>query len=317
MTKKDSSIDLGPIPRRDVLRGIAACAVTATLAKGATAASALLPASPGPKPVRFALLGDWGCGDENTIRVARQMAAAHDRLPLDMIVTAGDNIYPDGAAERFGECFERPFEPIIRRRVPVFACLGNHDVRSGTEAQMRYPLFNMGGRNYYTQSAADRLLDLFMLDSNAFDRRQLAWLEGELSRSTALWKVAVCHHPPFSSGKRHGSDEGLRAVLHPVLVRHGVQAVFSGHDHVYQRVTPQDGVQYFVSGAGGKVRVGNLKMADRLVAAGYDDDSHFMLVEADATRLAFRAVNVDGWVVDEGALAAPARASASRRLTGA
>src|SRR4029079_10971607 len=108
--------------------------------------------------------------------------------------------------------------------------------------------------------------------------------------STAAWKVPVFHHPIYSSGKAHGSDTSLRKVLEPVLVRHNVKVAFSGHDHVYQRVTPQQGVQYFVSGAGGKIREGDLNR-DGLVAAGYDADSHFMLLEADATRFAFKAVN--------------------------
>jgi 3',5'-cyclic AMP phosphodiesterase CpdA len=292
----------GTLTRRNLLRGMAAFAATAALARGAAGRSLLASAA---KPVHFALLGDWGNGDNNTTQIARQMLSAHDRTPLDMIVTAGDNIYPDGAAERFGEYFERPFEGLIKKNVPVYACLGNHDVRSGSDAQMRYPLFNMGGRNYYRKSAGDGTLDMFVLDSNMMDRRQVSWLEDELRRSTAAWKIAVFHHPPFSSGKKHGSDDGLQSVLHPIFVRNGVRAVFNGHDHFYQRVTPQDGVQYFVSGAGGKIRVGNLRMADRLVAAGYDDDSHFMLVDVDASRLAFRAINTGGKVVDEGVIAAP------------
>lgn len=307
--KDRASIETRSMTRRDLLRGVGAFAATAALAKG-VAASALV-GGPQSKPVRFALLGDWGNGDSSTSRVASLMAAEHDRSRLDMVLTAGDNIYPDGSASKFGPYFERPFEPVIHRKIPVYATLGNHDVRNGADAQMRYPLFNMGGRNYYSIAAGDGTAEFFMLDSNAMDQRQLAWLDRELGRSLAVWKIAVFHHPTFSSGKRHGSDEGLRRELHPILVRHGVQAAFSGHDHVYQRVTPQDSVQYFVSGAGGKVRRGGLGR-DGLVAAGYDDDSHFMVVEADATRLVFRAVSTTGAVVDEGAIVGKAA-----RVTGA
>jgi 3',5'-cyclic AMP phosphodiesterase CpdA len=298
------------ITRRELLRGVAAFAATAALAKGAAARA--LVGGPQTKPVRFALLGDWGNGDASTGRVASLMATEHDVAPLDMVLTAGDNIYPDGSASKFGSNFERPFEPVLRRKIPVYATLGNHDVRDGADAQMRYPLFNMGGRNYYSIAAGGGTAEFFMLDSNAMDQRQVDWLDRELGRSTALWKIAVFHHPTFSSGKRHGSDDGLRRELHPLFVRHGVQAAFSGHDHIYQRVTPQDGVQYFVSGAGGKIRHGDLGR-DSLVAAGYDDDSHFMVVEADAARLTFRAVGVGGATVDEGSLVAKAaRVTAAR-----
>lgn len=265
-------------------------------------------------PVRFALLGDWGNGDRNTVDIARQMALVHDRSPLDMVVTTGDNIYPDGSATGFRSKFEQPFEPLLTRKVPFYACLGNHDVRSGREAQTTYPLFHMNGRGYYSHTAGGGTIEVFILDSNDLSRAQLDWLEGALAASTAIWKVAVLHHPPFSSGSKHGSDTGARDATHALFVRHGVRAVFSGHDHIYQRVTPQDGVQYFVSGAGGKIRVGDVKRNDSIVAAAYDDDSHFMVLEADATNFAFRAVSVDGRTVDAGSLRAQSGARSANRI---
>ncbi len=219
-----------------------------------------------------------------------------------MVVTAGDNIYPDGSASLFRSNFEQPFEPLLTRRVPFYACLGNHDVKSGRDAQIKYPLFHMGGRNYYSHIEGGGMVEIFVLDSNALDATQLTWLDGTLARSTAVWKVAVLHHPPFSSGKRHGSDTLIRGDVHPLFVRHGVRVVFSGHDHIYQRVTLQDDIQYFVSGAGGKIRVGDVNKKDSLVAAAYDDDSHFMVLEADASSFKYRAINANGQVVDSGAV---------------
>lgn len=283
------------LSRRDVLRGIGALGCAALVSKLPMVQAA-------STSVRCALLGDWGDGDQNTARIAAQMAIAHDVAPLNMVVTAGDNIYPNGSGEYFGSKFERPFEPVLKRSVPVYACLGNHDVRSGGDAQMRYSLFHMGGKNYYSIPTGGGTAEFFILDSNDMDSRQVAWLDDALSKSTAIWKVAVLHHPPFSSGKRHGSSTDLRKQLHPLFVRQKVSAVFSGHDHVYQRVTLQDGVQYFVTGAGGKIRRGDLDTKDSLVAAGYDEDSHFMLVDIDATHFEFEAISASGAVVDRGAL---------------
>ena len=82
-----------------------------------------------------------------------------------------------------------------------------------------------------------------------------------------------------------------------------MRVAFSGHDHIYQRVTPQNGVQYFVSGAGGKIREGNTDRKSGLVAAAYDRSTHFMLLEADAISFRFAAVNENGERVDEGSLA--------------
>lgn len=289
------------ISRREMLRNLAIAGGVVTIASRSGIALAGSPADvPSAMPVRFALLGDWGNGDQNTVDVARQMTAVHDRRPLDMVVTAGDNIYPDGSASHFRGNFEQPFEPLLSRHVPFYACLGNHDVRSGREAQINYPLFHMGGRNYYSHVVGDGMVEVFVLDSNAMDRAQLAWLDGALGRSTALWKVAVLHHPPFSSGKRHGSDTSIRADVHPLFKRHGVRVVFSGHDHIYQRVTLQDDIQYFVSGAGGKIRVGDVNKKDALVASAYDDDSHFMVLEVDASAFRFQAINTSGQIVDSG-----------------
>ena len=49
------------------------------------------------------------------------------------------------------------------------------------------------------------------------------------------------------------------SLLEPLFVKYGVNVVFSGHDHVYERLKPQKGIYYFVSGAGGQLRKGNLK----------------------------------------------------------
>lgn len=291
------------ISRRDMLRSLAIAGGVATLATRSTFAWAETADPVGSvSPVRFALLGDWGNGDQSTIDIARQITAVHDKTRLDMVVTAGDNIYPNGSASSFQSYFEKPFETLLARGVPFHACLGNHDVRSGREAQEKYPLFGMGGRSYYSFTKGGGTIEVFVLDSNAMNPTQLTWLDGALARSTAVWKVAVLHHPPFSSGNKHGSDTAIRADVHPLFTRHGVQVVFSGHDHIYQRVTLQNDVQYFVSGAGGKIRVGDVNRKDKLVAAAYDDDSHFMVLEADARNFRFRAINAHGEVVDSGSV---------------
>ena len=289
------------ISRREMLRNLAIAGGVATIASR----SGIAMAGPAPEassaiPVRFALLGDWGNGDQNTVDIARRMTEVHDQMPLAMVVTAGDNIYPDGSASHFRSKFEQPFEPLLTRGVPFYACLGNHDVRSGRDAQIKYPLFHMGGRNYYSHVEGGGMVEIFVLDSTALDAAQVAWLDGALGRSTAVLKVVVLHHPPFSSGKRHGSDISVRAHVHPLFVRHKVRVVFSGHDHIYQRVTLQDDVQYFVSGAGGKIRVGGVDRKDSLVATAYDADSHFMVLDADATRFRFQAISARGQVVDSG-----------------
>ena len=78
--------------------------------------------------------------------------------------------------------------------------------------------------------------------------------------------------------------------------------VFAGHDHIYERVKPQHGVQHFVTGAGGKLRHGNMDEQSTITAAGYDKDNHFMLIELDDRELNFKAISETGDVIDSGGI---------------
>ena len=97
----------------------------------------------------------------------------------------------------------------------------------------------------------------FALDTDYLDKPQLDWLEKELSSSSSDWKIVFFHHPLYSSGKTHGSALESRAILEPLFVKYGVSVVFSGHDHIYERIKPQKGgIVYWVSGAGGSAAQG-------------------------------------------------------------
>ena len=284
------------VTRRDALRGIGAI----------TAAALVRPsfafAQPVKTSIRFTVLGDWGTGDAKGNGIAMQMARAHGVAPLDFVIAAGDNIYPDGSGRNFLKNFESPFASLLKERMKFYAVLGNHDVRDGRQDQRQYPLFNMGGQCYYTVKQGDGLAEFFMLDSTDFDSVQAAWLDGALKASTAKWKIAVFHHPIYSSGETHGSDVGLRKKLEPLFVKYGVKAVFSGHDHLYERTKPQHGIQYFVTGAGGKVRRGDTNLKSPFRALSFDDDNHFMQVEVDDSKIAFKTISRTGDVIDSGAI---------------
>lgn len=274
----------------------------ATIAAGAFVTPFSAFATPAQDKVRFAVLGDWGTGDADCKGIAGQMLNSHRRTPFDFVVAAGDNIYPDGGGRHFGNNFERPFAPLLSDRVNFYAVLGNHDVERGRQDQCQYPLFNMGGKCYYTLKQGAGLAELFMIDSTDFDAAQAAWLQQALSASTARWKIAVFHHPLYSSGNKHGSNLALRKKLEPMLTAYGVSAAFSGHDHIYERVKPQQGIQYFVTGAGGKTRRGGVKMDSPIRETSFDEDNHFMLIEVDDRQIGFQAISETGKVIDRGVI---------------
>jgi hypothetical protein len=292
MKEKASSL----ITRRQALLSIA------TISAGAFIKPSSVFCSPVKDKLRFAVIGDWGTGDRDASAIASQMFAAHQRTPFDLVISAGDNVYPNGSGRYFTKAFEQPFAALLKDQINFYTVLGNHDVEAGRQDQCQYPLFNMGGQNYYKLERGDGLSEFFMLDSTNFDSSQATWLEGSLRASKAKWKIAVFHHPIYSSGKKHGSALGLRRQLEPLLTRYGVKVTFAGHDHIYERTKLQQGVQHFVTGAGGKIRRGDVDLGSSIRETSFDEESHFMLIEVDDKQVSFQAVAETGSVVDSGSI---------------
>jgi 3',5'-cyclic AMP phosphodiesterase CpdA len=139
----------------------------------------------------------------------------------------------------------------------------------------------------------------FALDSNYMDPEQLDWLDHQLQASSATWKICYFHHPLYSNAKFHGPDTDLRKQLEPILIRDGVQVVFSGHEHVYERLRPQQGIFYFVLGSSGELRPHDLRPSPE-TAKGFDTDRTFELVEIEADHLYFQTISRTGQTVDSG-----------------
>jgi predicted MPP superfamily phosphohydrolase len=243
--------------------------------------------------LKFAAIGDNGTGEVPEYDVGRQMMAYHGRFPFELVIMLGDNLYGRQEARDFVAKFEEPYRPLLNAGVQFYAALGNHD----NPSQETYPPFHMGGARYYTYSK--RNVRFFALDSNFLDAKQLAWIESALRQSQDDWKICYFHHPLYSDGKTHGSQVDLRVVLEPLFVKYGVNVVFSGHDHVYERLKPQKGITYFVSGAGGQLRKGDVRRSD-MTAAQFDQDCSFMLIEVSGDDLFFQAISRTGATVDSG-----------------
>ncbi len=157
----------------------------------------------------------------------------------------------------------------------------------------------MNGQQYYTYKQGN--VRFFVLDTTNMNPRQLAWLEKELQNSGTDWRICYFHHALYSSAGRHGSATELRLVLEPLFIKYGVQVVFAGHDHIYERVKPQKGIYYFTEGASGKLSAGDLRKTN-LTAVGYDKDCTFMLVEIAGGELHFQTITRTGKTVDSGVI---------------
>jgi 3',5'-cyclic AMP phosphodiesterase CpdA len=248
-----------------------------------------------PDSLKFAVIGDNGNGEQPQFDVGQQMALARARFPFELVLMLGDNMYRRQQPQDFVDKFERPYAALLQARIPFFAALGNHD----NQSNRFYKGFNMNGERYYT--FARKNVRFVVLDTNLMDPKQIAWAEETLKQPELGWTVCYFHHPLYSDGGRHGSNLELRVVLEPLLVRYGVDVVFAGHEHVYERTVPQKGITYFVEGSSGQLRKGDLTPS-ALTAAAFDQDQTFMLVEIAGDQMVFHTISRTGRVVDSGVI---------------
>jgi predicted phosphodiesterase len=291
--------------RASVWRRLAfACAPLLFLAFAAAQQATQVPNKNGS--LKFVAMGDNGTGDEPQYDIGRQMVTARSRFPFDLVIMLGDNMYGGQSPSDFVKKFEQPYAPLLAAGVKFQACLGNHD----RPENVNYKHYNMNGQRYYTFARGN--VRFFALDSTQMDQRQVEWVDGALGDAKEDWKICYFHHPLYSNAARHGSSVDLRVLLEPIFVQRGVNVVFTGHDHVYERVKPQKGIYYFVTGSAGQLRRGNMRPNPDETAAYFDQDQSFMLVEIAGDEMYFETISRTGKTVDSGMARRQARTGWNR-----
>jgi predicted MPP superfamily phosphohydrolase len=280
-------------PQRATLRWAASLLLVVWAGWTGFAQTVTVPNRPGS--VKFAVIGDSGDGDPQQFQVADLMLKFHETFGFDRVIMLGDNIYGGQGAKDLEKKFAIPYKKLLDAGVKFYASLGNHDDPSHDT----YPLWNMNGQKYY--SHAIKNVRFFALDSNQVDPTELAWIEAELKAAKEDWKICYFHHPLYSDGRTHGSEVEVRVMFEPLFVKYGVNVVFSGHDHIYERIKPQKGIVYFVSGAAGELRRGDVR-ASAMTAASFDQDQSFMIVEVAGNDMTFQAISRTGKIVDSGVI---------------
>jgi hypothetical protein len=208
------------------------------------------------------------------------------------ILNTGDLTEVGVDARQWQTQFFDPARPLMRY-APMWPSLGNHE---GNHVSY-YEHFSLpNNESWYAFRYGN--LEVFALNT-AYElgagSEQLLWFEGALAASTARWKVAFFHHPPFSctAGRMPGFGPARRHLV-PLFERYGVQLVFTGHDHLYGR-GEQGGVTYVITGGGGaytyppQVEPPNL-LCERV--------HHYCQVRVEGDRLQVRAIDIDGREVD-------------------
>jgi hypothetical protein len=195
----------------------------------------------------FVAIGDVGSRLPGQYATAQALAQSYATKPFGCVLLLGDNIYPHGEVDKYGdESFTKPYAPLLKAGVPFYVALGNHDVLFG-QKQAQLAFYRMPAP-YYTVKQG--MVTFFVLDTNDFDATQQQWLKTELAASNAKWKVVLGHHPIWSSGL-HGNDASLIKTLAPILTFAKVPLYLAGHDHEYERFKPINGLTQIVSGGGG------------------------------------------------------------------
>jgi len=252
---------------------------------------------------RFAVFGDSGKGTQGQFDVARQVQS----FEPDMLLHTGDVIYDYGEASNYDPRFFVPYRDIARR-APFFMSIGNHDILSGfgdpyVDAFVLPRNTRDNGEKYYSFDYGNaRFISLdtaigFILPGGG----QHIWLIDELNRPRPDWLFVFFHFAPYSTGD-HGSSQTLRYLVSPLFEQAGVDVVFTGHDHHFERSKPVKdfvrngpGTVYYVTGGGGSTRSvsGNAAWS-----AASEASLHFLGCEITGRTLRVDAIRDDGSTID-------------------
>jgi acid phosphatase type 7 len=243
------------------------------------------PRADSDQPVRFLAFGDSGGGGADQYALLDQMYT----VPYDLMIHTGDIAYDDGTLGQFEDNVFGVYGDLFRN-IPFFPAAGNHDYRTNSGAPFR-EVFNLPGDSGEKWYSFDwGRVHFVALDTEADYATQAAWLDRDLAATELPWKIVYLHRPPYSSG-HHGSDTTLRNKLTPVLQKHGVQLLLAGHDHDYERMVPQNGVAYVVTGGGG---IGTREVGKSSFTAFAEDVIHFVSVEVGVDDLILHAIDATG-----------------------
>lgn len=256
--------------------------------------------APGPnEQITAIVVGDTGSGDVQQEQIAEVMEGMNG----DLLLHTGDVVYQRGAACHYDDRYYEPYRDLIDS-VPVYPALGNHDVLTDNGepylTAFDLPAESSGTERFYSFDYGP--LHVAALDSELYygdhaisTEVQREWLRQDLRSTDRPWKVVVIHRPPYSSSPYHGGDRTILEDLVSIFEEEGVDVVFAGHEHVYERLKPIKGITYFVTGGGG----GNLRSAGETELTAVSLlRYHALKVEVGPDRMQVQAIGIDDVVLD-------------------
>lgn len=269
--------------------------------------------------ITFLVTADGGMGSAGMYRVADRMR----QTPADLVLFLGDICYPYFTLGKEDyRCLS-----IYRRQmhsVPFFFCLGNHDVDAGSlgvafESTFYLPTNSVTGTEHFysfdhgnahfailfvPEARPPPELAAYVLTNGS---AQYNWLTNDLASSTKPWKFIGTHIPILGESGSHRSDpandtnhafiyQEMQALLLPVAKRYGVQMIFSGHDHNYERLSPLSGTYQIISGGADGTFQGDFQRSPANNQFFYG--SHFTKVSITGNSLRLESLGTNGQVLD-------------------
>ena len=252
---------------------------------------------------KFAIISDIHGASSNTLDVSNLVKG----WSPDFIITSGDNFYPlqdsiDNQVGQFYHEYISPYYGVYGNGDSInsfFPALGNHDYDLGNiNAFLAY--FTLSGNERYYDFVKGNI-HFFAInsianepDGTADTSIQAHWLKDKLAHSTSIYNIVYFHYPPYSSGM-HGSAVQMQWPFK----QWGATAVFSGHDHDYERLII-DSFPYFVNGLGGGTTYTVFNNPGSQIHYNYKHGA--ILAKANSDSISFDFINVSDSIVDHFAI---------------
>ena len=238
---------------------------------------------------------------------------AFERHPQTDFFSIGGDIVSTGLyRDDWDQLFQYSKDVISER--PLMPALGNHDSQDGLGVWMYLDLFDLPKngpkelepeRSYCFEYGNAVFL---MIDATAPNKINTAWIDEKLTNTTATWKFAIFHFPPYVFDSEHDTDyKEIREQWGALFDKYHVDMVLSGHVHHYMRSkpifdqkvvsNPADGTVYIIS-----IGIPNHKftMPEKdFIAKGFGGEMLYQTLEIDEGKLVYKTYNFEGEIRDE------------------
>ncbi|MEO6527941.1 MAG: Ig-like domain-containing protein [Gemmatimonadaceae bacterium] len=259
-----SNAAVATVSASGLVTGVAAGSATISATSGSVSGSSAITVTTTPPPggVVFVGAGDIAScsssGDEATANLLDNIAGT--------VYTLGDNVYDNGTATEYANCYNPTWGRHKARTMPT---PGNHEYNT-LNATGYYGYFGAAAgdpsKGYYSYDLGD--WHVIVLNSNSScttilcsaGSAQEQWLRADLAASGKACTLAYWHHPRFNSGASHGNNTAV-GPFWDALYEFNADVILNGHEHVYERFAPQTpaavgdparGIRQFTVGTGGR-----------------------------------------------------------------